>query len=30
MNKITNLDIFEKLIRNRMNKLGFSGIQQYE
>ena len=30
MNSITNLDIFEKLIRNRMNKLGFSGIDKYE
>lgn len=26
----TNLDFFEQLIRNRMNKLGFSGIDKYE
>lgn len=26
----TNLDFFEQLIRNRMDKLGFSGIKKYE
>lgn len=30
MNNLTNLDFFEKLIRNRMNKLGFTGIKKYE
>lgn len=26
----TNLDFFEKVIRNRMNKLGYTGIDKYE
>lgn len=34
MNKLLdskyNIDFFEKLIRNRMDELGFSGIQKYE
>ena len=30
MNNLTNLDFMEKLVRNKMNKLGFSGIPLYE